>query len=196
MLLVQGRQIFLGPHCWVWAVWARVLGARWAPRVGALCWLRFCCFCSNHCSRFWLVSVWDSLAVGVCLTTVAHSQGCEQCQGLGRLSGYAWRQPHGLPRTKLGWALLCPVALGVCIWSVLRSQAEGVYWRWHPHGWILPLKEDSSWPRAACDPGDGEVSMHCIHRAWPLHLTAWEQVPVMLPSTGRRLMGWRRNGGT
>lgn len=34
-----------------------------------------------------LESVWDSLAVGVCLTIVAHSQGCQQCEGAGGPSG-------------------------------------------------------------------------------------------------------------
>ena len=45
-------------------------------------------------SPLWPVSVWDSLAVGVCLGTAAHSQGCPQCRVRGHRSE--------LSRTELG----------------------------------------------------------------------------------------------
>lgn len=74
----------------------------------------------------WLASVWDSLAVGVCLATVVHSQGCRRCQG-------SWpplwlRRPAAAPHCPVqSWAgpSHSPAASGVPLGGALGSRRAG-----------------------------------------------------------------------
>ena len=96
-----------------------------------------------------LASVWDSLAVGVCLATVVYSQGCRRCQGSWPplwLSG-----PAAVPHCPVqSWAAPShrPAASGVP-WEVPWDRGGKVPWRWHCCGRLLPLKEDSRRPAPA-----------------------------------------------
>ena len=116
---------------------------RWAPPVA----LPRPCLCLLWPP--WLASVWDSLAVGVCLATVVYSQGCRRCQG-------SW-PPLWLPRPAAAphcpvqsWAAPShrPAASGVP-WEVPWDRGGKVPWRWHCCGRLLPLKEDSRRPAPA-----------------------------------------------
>ena len=74
----------------------------------------------------WLASVWDSLAVGVCLATVVYSQGCRRCQG-------SWPPlwlpgPAAAPHCPVqSWAAPShrPAASGVPVGGALGSRREG-----------------------------------------------------------------------
>lgn len=70
-----GKQIFQGPPCSAGSHLGAQAGCHGPAPVPAALPL-----------PLWLVSVWDSLAVGVCLITVAHSWGCQQREGPGAAS--------------------------------------------------------------------------------------------------------------
>lgn len=74
----------------------------------------------------WPVSVWDLLAVGVCLTTVAHSQGCQQCQGLEPPLWLSWEAVSLAVQNEAGpRSLMALWNLGVPVRGVLRWKGEG-----------------------------------------------------------------------
>lgn len=144
----------------------------------------------------WVVSVRDSLAVGVRLLAAAHSQGCQRCQGPGCHSGLPGRPPHGVVGTKLGQPFPGPAACGHPTGGALRSEREvalgGASSRLHPASLgRLQVASCCGVPFAREGTGTDLPTQ-------PLHLSVCAQVPgchpARTPRVGMLVQGSGRRG--